>query len=721
MNSHLLDGSAEQEIQAVSQKINGLNQQIEDLSAEIKRLTGLFEIDSNFWSPSEKGLYVNFDGLRAFLQSLQDEKKDLRASLQSLQDEKKDIRTSLQGFRLKEEALQANILALEKEASTLPRWLPNAKNSNQLVKSSGSDFEFMDRREAFALLAKSSEKRCDKMQRGLDDKSDHPIAFVADGPGAGKSRYLLEVSVSFKDFVISNAEEFPFLANALKNAIFLRITFGNGTGYTKLEVDQGIDRTLSIRILELYLENAQAHIASRPPDSYDVQYAIQLLAKKLRPTCFVLCIDEVNRVFAASPIQFQNLFNCIGNLSCSRDPFVIPILAGTVILPMKEMIRASTHPPLRIPLPLLAYDSSLQIIRNKLKIKPEDFPEVSTPLGLLVADMGGHPRALEILFDEIICFTPVMKFKDNMDNIFSCVQKKIKERYSLDTLQIGTIIATAFLSQKVKPVDIVQGTDGLTFERFEEVGIVKLKLLEGEPHIAISQTERVNEEHQVLIPYVFASSLLTFGASGSNYSGRFWKQVLFDRKFRWKDWELFNRNYFAFRLSLFSYLGVDETLSLQSFLNGAQFNLESDTIFIVPSVTSIQTLETRKQYPKSGETFKSYTFVLNADGAPFDAFVFFQKATGKKRLLVAFQMKFSDVKNHEKVTKNLLSTEYDKAKTAIKESLPRTDFVLVFPLHREKVMTFSQSDIPLNCILIAKEEQPAFYGELYYRRLAPFD
>lgn len=110
--------------------------------------------------------------------------------------------------------------------------------------------------------------------------------------------------------------------------------------------------------------------------------------------------------------------------------------------------------------------------------------------------------------------------------------------------------------------------------------------------------------------------------------------------------------------------------------------------------------------------------MLNAAGAPFDAFVFLDTVE-KKRILVAFQMKFSgqDAKAQGKADNKSIISEYEKVKNARDAFLPGIEFVLVCLFHRAKARNFKDEDIPPGCVVIAKEEQRALYGELYYRRL----
>lgn len=471
-----------------------------------------------------------------------------------------------------------------------------------------------------------------------------------------------------------------------------------------------MERALGIRILDPFLENSGDHMRARlPDDTSDVVHALNVLSEKKKPSCFILCVDEVHKVHEASNALLQGLFNTMGKLSCSRDHFVIPVMAGTVIRPIEEILHKSTHPPLRIPLPLLSYESTFRIIRESLKLDEAAYEEVYLSLKQLVTDIGGHPRALEILFDTLKSYDPVQYLQDGVDAVLFMVQGKINERYALE--ELNKIIAVAFLSKEVLPNALVSGTNCLTYQDFEERGVAKLKSI------------RLKAECHVQVPYIFVSTALTFRDLRPNSAGRFWKQLLLDQPFRWQDWEEFNRNYFAFRLSLYSYIGEDATLSLRSYFKGAKFNLTSDIHFVVPPVSTITVKRANARFPMSlDKSFESYEFVLNAPGAPFDAFVYLDTPLPNKRFLLVFQMKFSDseTKRPAQVNSEMLEKEYKKVQNSVAKFREGTEFVLVFPIHRRKAVGFTDMDVPPNCVVIAKEEQEAVYGELYHHRLDRF-
>ena len=74
----------------------------------------------------------------------------------------------------------------------------------RILETSGSDFLFRDREESFRLLADCSNDRYSSWVDGKSDKPLHPLPFVADGPGSGKSRFLQELSRSFTGFTITS-------------------------------------------------------------------------------------------------------------------------------------------------------------------------------------------------------------------------------------------------------------------------------------------------------------------------------------------------------------------------------------------------------------------------------------------------------------------------------------------------------------------------------------
>jgi hypothetical protein len=425
-----------------------------------------------------------------------------------------------------------------------------------------------------------------------------------------------------------------------------------------------------------------------------------------RHPCFVLGIDEVNKVDDADKSNFKDLFNAIGMFSCHHQkPFFVPVFAGTVIGPINSSVTKSTHPPLEIPLPLLSFESCLKIISKKNQIFSEMLKSNNKYLRELIADTGGHARTLEILYDHLVSNNVEnISNLDNSDklsiktwnNVASDVRHVLSKRYQLTQMALGKAIAKAFLSLPVSEANIMYEKDSITVLDLQERGVVKL------------------EDRKIMIPYFFVSTFLENSVSTLPYS-KFWKDLLIEDDFWWQDWEIFNRDYIPFRFSLYQYLKMS-TVFLQDFFAGAKMNLSTKINIQIP--VEIQTERMINRFPS--EKTKNYKKVgvsfLNAPGAPFDSFMFLETVE-KKLLLLVFQMKWNDknAQSSSVISQELVNEEYNKMKENIKEFLPDTDVVFVI-LSRRKG-TFDEKVLPDDCIVVSKDEMEAFYGKLYYQRL----
>ena len=285
-----------------------------------------------------------------------------------------------------------------------------------LVSTSGASFVFSDREDSFALLFECFQNRYIAYTNKLKDRNLHPICFLADGPGSGKSRYLQEIQMSCKNYVKSMEYNQPF-KGMINDAISMNITFGNGTPYSEFDRTIGIEKALCLRILGLYTSNEDAEdfVRDYSKDGKTLLNSV-LHAVAKNHNCILIGIDEVNKVHELDKLQFKQLFNLIGGLSCCFQPFFIPILAGTVIGPIQEIVTKSTHPPFRISLPLLSYESSVRILEEKGGTKLSQTIQENKSLQNIIYDIGGHCRALEILYD-VLC----RNNHDNMQTILNDV------------------------------------------------------------------------------------------------------------------------------------------------------------------------------------------------------------------------------------------------------------------------------------------------------------
>jgi hypothetical protein len=586
------------------------------------------------------------------------------------------------------------LLDVEERISKKPRMYM----SKPLVETSGCDFVFSDRDYSFVKLVECLNPRFNSWVAEKQDRNLHAIPFLADGPGTGKSRFLQELPVSFKQNIVNSTCSSDF-KDLISNARYINITFGNGSVYSDDEVGVGINKSLSLRVLHSFNDSLNfATFLETYSSNEELSFAKVLYHVGKGFSCIILGIDEVNQVFDRSPRQFKELFGVIGGLSCSFKPFFVPIVAGTVIRPIHSIITKSTHPPFHIPLPLLTYESCLSIISQK-NSRFTDAVENNKYLRTLIFDMGGHCRALEILYDVLM-----KDYNPNLDNYWNIVSSEVRtrllERYRIADVPLGSAIACSFLSLSINRNDTLSDYKTMSFLNLEELGLVKI-------------IEQSNGDTHVRIPYIFVCCFLL--KSTTTHYTKFWKDVLLNQDFWWQDWEVFNRNYLAFRLSLYSYLGYS-TVLLSQFLSGAKLSIPVDITLSVPSFSEIHTGKIDFRFPLTKQSgFADGACILNGNGAPFDAFVFL--STDSDRILIAQQMKLShdDSTNPQIITNNSINTEYSKINQSVGKYIQGTDFVLLMCGHCEGILDITT--LPSKVAIVSKSEFEGFYGKSYYKRL----
>jgi hypothetical protein len=153
----------------------------------------------------------------------------------------------------------------------------------------------------------------------------------------------------------------------MENAIYINVTFGNGTAYDEQEKEHSIETSICLRILyQNQIDNLgtsfDKYVPTYKSENLHLSDVIRKLATEVGSSCIVL---GINKVHAIDSNQLKAIFNLVGAKSCLPSPFFIPVIAGTVIGPMNSILSVSTHRPLHIPLPLLSFESSLDIIRKK--------------------------------------------------------------------------------------------------------------------------------------------------------------------------------------------------------------------------------------------------------------------------------------------------------------------------------------------------------------------
>lgn len=194
----------------------------------------------------------------------------------------------------------------------------------------------------------------------------------------------------------------------------------------------------------------------------------------------------------------------------------------------------------------------------------------------------------------------------------------------------------------------------------------------------------------------------------TNFS-KFWTILLIENDFQ--VWEVFNRNYIAFRLSLFAYLG-ETTVSLKEFFAGAKINIPVDIDIKIPLLADLKVSNITYRYPSTAApAFNNGHNVLNADGASFDSFLYLDTATNP--LLFAFQSRLANQQSttQQVIDNDTVDHEFSRINKAVSQYAPGTDFVAII-LGRCRG-TFSENKLPSKCVVVSKDQQMNFYGESY--------
>ncbi|GAM19395.1 hypothetical protein SAMD00019534_025700 [Acytostelium subglobosum LB1] len=191
--------------------------------------------------------------------------------------------------------------------------------------------------------------------------------------------------------------------------ITILTTFGNGCGIIGWEQDFTGDTALALRMIKTYffpgpfwstflsLVGAQQQVSIM-----GALGAVKLHSGKERVTIF-LGIDECNRAIehqSTKPRYFQNMVNSLCDCCLaypSNNIFLVPLLCGTLHLSINDCLLKSSYPPHTLPIGLLSDDEIVEMI-DSLKL---DNWRNSRPFRLLLSDMGGLPRAVELLLKVI--------------------------------------------------------------------------------------------------------------------------------------------------------------------------------------------------------------------------------------------------------------------------------------------------------------------------------
>lgn len=236
------------------------------------------------------------------------------------------------------------------------------------------------------------------------DHTSHPFPFLSDGHGTGKSRFLQELSGggAFKRFVLAH-DAFPGLVNVLANALFINVSFGSDTEtpYDPESYDTDILNGLRFRVLRaMGMDTHQASMALLKSSNSCFLSSFFNSITPIDCSSIILTIDNVENIHNQNAKEFNRIIGQVASLTRTRGMrvFFAAIVAGTVTYPIQY--ATMNHSFVRLRLSYLSFESCLEILLTKAPwIAP--VLETDDTLRGIVADIGGYPLGLEILYTQI--------------------------------------------------------------------------------------------------------------------------------------------------------------------------------------------------------------------------------------------------------------------------------------------------------------------------------
>jgi hypothetical protein len=415
--------------------------------------------------------------------------------------------------------------------------------------------------------------------------------------------------------------------------------------------------------------------------------------------------------------------------------------------PIEAIIRESTYLLLPLPLPLLTDEDAINI-GNKLSIKSEEsdrtlhlteaFVRHNSLFRRCITDIGGMARGVEYFFeyfflavDRFVETFPeddaeLTKALENIDimEVMKTVEVYLGGRYPFDEHMIyaTSVLTNAILDIPISIQDTVKvGDNSISYKSLRSAGILNL-----EPY-------NEPDKFYVRVPYMWMV-LLAKAAAGSKSSKsplRFWTTFLDPAgTIRWRQFERFNIEFWALRLSLLSAAGR-KTAMLDELFPGAEFASSCPNFEVtIPDCSEMKMHMLVDNYPESQEVSDLYKqkhsdlhmkyneVFVNGKTALIDGFSFLQQPEAAKGLMICFQMKLAeyDSKNLSYINEKTLEEESVKFRR-VQELLhdKNLDYIFVVLSNRHKT---SNTEFPakINGTLVHRENFKSYYGYTFAGR-----
>ena len=266
------------------------------------------------------------------------------------------------------------------------------KTPSNVCQTTGSKWEYQSSDHLDEQIRSALEYHFTATKSGITGKSEHPLLLAFSGAGTGKSRLIDEFPKLAVKATINNVE----LNVKLKDAYVFKVNLENGTAagvftWPAHHIGSRMLHQMSCMDWSEFLETNDANI--NPERVLEILGKVE--GKKLEDMTVMILVDGLQNLSheaQSSKSDFSQVLRHLSAMvnSCGSPakPFIICCISALVKEPVSSVLSKWTQSHLQLTLPVI---DGKKIIDTKGDIIRE----------LLVDDMGGHGRALEVLESEL--------------------------------------------------------------------------------------------------------------------------------------------------------------------------------------------------------------------------------------------------------------------------------------------------------------------------------
>jgi len=352
------------------------------------------------------------------------------------------------------------------------------KPPRPLLNSSGVDWVFQPHPNLYKTLAPHVLEHYTQYRKDRVDKTYAPIYFYLGGAGTGKSRHGSEFASSVQEAIKLCIKDplYHELAQRLKTAFVFHVSFENETTLTPEEKRKPW-KAIGVRMLHQLLGEPISVIRHKYDAEPGAIFRLVAAAEKVDlydDFTGILVVDGIQNAFTRidDSSGLYSLLDQIADLSLmSRSsetegkrtrPFIMTCVTATHFGPANGLTVGGHRK--RVYLPLNLIDAPTWKSDNSQVLDNDPGTR------LLLKDVGGHARAIEVIADEL-----AERLQPNITELADVILYKLMDRYkdavSVMRGHILPVVQCILSRQLIRLPDLIPGSDW-RWEHFTAPGLL---------------------------------------------------------------------------------------------------------------------------------------------------------------------------------------------------------------------------------------------------------